>query len=279
MLDKYENCAIKACLALSLLFLGVSFMLDGNTKGMTILLDFYHLESMLSPQAMGLITGGVLVVTAVMVALAREAKSNLITAGALLFIAVVALLTLLSPSRYLQDLGGFPILGSGQGIIKYAALIPLVLSIYLYKRFSLKQLAWLNYLSVAMVLYWIGGLKFFEFEAKGIVSLVSTSPFMSWLYDVFSVQQASNIIGVFDVFFASLLGLGLWLKRPNILWAGILGCGSVFVMTQTFLLSAQGAFSAQTVLGGLGQFVIKDLWFIANLLVIICYTKQLANAH
>ncbi|MCF6437130.1 DUF417 family protein [Pseudoalteromonas sp. MMG022] len=279
MLDKYENCAIKTCLALSLLLLGVSFMLDGNTKGMAILLDFYRLESMLSPQTMGLITGGVMMATAVMGALAREAKSNLITAGALLFIAVVALLTLLSPSRYLQDLGGFPILGSGQGIIKYAALIPLVLSIYLYKRYSLKQLAWLNYLSVAMVLYWIGGLKFFEFEAKGIVSLVSTSPFMSWLYDVFSVQQASNIIGVFDVFFASLLGLGLWLKRPNILWAGILGCGSVFVMTQTFLLSAQGAFSAQTVLGGLGQFVIKDLWFIANLLVIICYTKQLAKAN
>ncbi|CAM4240202.1 DUF417 family protein [Pseudoalteromonas byunsanensis] len=276
MFDRYANWVIKACLVLSLLLLGGSFMLDGNVKGMTVVVDFYHLDPLLSPQGAGKVTGSVMVLTALMVALVSDNKLNHVIAGLLLLIAVVALFTLLSPSRYIQELGGFPILGSGQGIIKYAALIPLGMSIYLYKHFSIKQLAWFNYVTVAMVLYWIGGLKFFEFEAKGIVSLVSTSPFMSWLYGVFSVQQTSNVIGVFDLFFASLLGLGLWLKRANIVWVAILGCGSVFVMTQTFLLSAQGAFSAQTLLGGLGQFVIKDLWFIANLLVIACYTKQLA---
>ncbi|WP_105169950.1 DUF417 family protein [Pseudoalteromonas sp. T1lg23B] len=279
MFDRYANGAVKACLVVSLLLLGVSFILDGNARGMTALIDFYHVESVISAHSAGIFSGTVMVVAALMVALATQPKLHPITAGLLLLIAAVALLTLLSPNRYIQALGGFPVLGSGQGIIKYAALIPLIMSLYLNKHFSKQQLAWFNYMPVAMVLYWIGGLKFFEFEAKGIVSLVSTSPFMSWLYDVFSVQQASNVIGVFDLFFASLLGLGLWLKRANIVWVAILGCGSVFVMTQTFLLSAQGAFSAQTLLGGLGQFVIKDLWFIANLLVIACFTKQLANTR
>ncbi|XQF91464.1 hypothetical protein ACOBV8_21470 (plasmid) [Pseudoalteromonas espejiana] len=31
-------------------------------------------------------------------------------------------------------------------------------------------------------------------KPKAIVSLVETSPFMSWLYTVFSVQGASNVI-------------------------------------------------------------------------------------
>lgn len=39
-------------------------------------------------------------------------------------------------------------------------------------------------------------------------------------------------------------------------------------MTQTFLITAPNALSSTTVLAGLGQFVIKDLWFIANLVII-----------
>jgi uncharacterized membrane protein YkgB len=39
-------------------------------------------------------------------------------------------------------------------------------------------------------------------------------------------------------------------------------------MTQTFLLSAPNAFSSNTLLERLGQFVIKDLWYIGNLIVI-----------
>lgn len=46
-------------------------------------------------------------------------------------------------------------------------------------------------------------------------------------------------------------------------------------MTQTFLLTAEGAFSSATLLSGLGQFVIKDLWFIGNLAVITQYSISL----
>ncbi|CAH9053399.1 hypothetical protein PSECIP111854_01163 [Pseudoalteromonas sp. CIP111854] len=276
MFDKYVNLAIKVCLAASLGLLGLSFALNGNAKGMDVLLGFYHIDSIANSATLGLLIGVVMVFAAILV-FANKPQLKYLGVGALLAIAVVFLLTLLSPSRYLQDLGGFPVLGSGQGIIKYVALLPLLLSVYFSSRFSLKQQAWLNYAPVAMVLLWIGGLKFFEFEAKGIVSLVSTSPFMSWLYEVFSVQQASNIIGIFDLVFAALLGLGLWFKHRNVMLLAILGCGSVFVMTQTFLFSAEGAFSSQTLLAGLGQFVIKDLWFIANLLVVAKYAQQLKS--
>ncbi len=162
----------------------------------------------------------------------------------------------------------FPIIGSGQGIIKYFAVLPLFLFLFFRDKFSHKQLTYLNFAPVAMVLLWIGGMKFFEFEANAIVGLVETSPFMSWLYDVFSVQGASNVIGGFDVFFALLLGAGIYTKnKPMIIGSG-LACLSVFLMTQTFLVTVPDTFNSTTIVNRLGQFVIKDLWFVANLAVV-----------
>ena len=119
-----------------------------------------------------------------------------------------------------------------------------------------------------MVLLWIGGMKFYEFEAKAIVGLVETSPFMSWLYTVFSVQGASNVIGGFDILFAVLLGVGILLNNKKLIIVSGLACLSVFLMTQTFLITATGALSSGALLDRLGQFVIKDLWYVGNLIVI-----------
>ena len=52
---------------------------------------------------------------------------------------------------------------------------------------------------LVIVLAWYGGLKFMTYEAEGIVPLVSDSPFMSWVYDVFSVYTFSALLGVFEI--------------------------------------------------------------------------------
>ncbi|MBD1584470.1 DUF417 family protein [Pseudoalteromonas sp. S16_S37] len=274
MTPNYINHAVKVCICLSFALLGLSLALNGSEKEMATMVNFFKIGSVLSAHAFGMLLGGAMLLAAVLVIVANNQKLSMLSFGLVLLIAVLPLLTLFDASRYIESLGGFPILGSGQGVIKYAALIPLALALF-SSRLSLTQLAWFNYLPIAMVLIWIGGLKFYEFEAKGIVSLVSTSPFMSWLYALFSVQWASNLIGSYDILFAVLLGVGLKIRSYKLIIIAMLGCGSVFVMTQTFLITAQGAFSAQTVLAGLGQFVIKDLWFVANLLVILNYTHQL----
>ena len=59
-----------------------------------------------------------------------------------------------------------------------------------------------------------------------------------------------------------------FLKNKKLIIVSGLACLSVFMMTQTFLITATGAFSSSTLLDRLGQFVIKDLWYIANLVVI-----------
>ncbi|WP_334049095.1 DUF417 family protein [Alteromonas gracilis] len=271
-LNQTEN-VVCALLTFGFAVLGLTFLLGANPNALTATFSFYSLGTVLSESALGAFAGIALLLLPLMTIAARF---NLVSAKAVTlyaaFVIAIPLLTLLSPTRWMADLGGFPIIGSGQGIIKYFAVLPLFLFLFYREKFSHKQLTYLNFAPVAMVLLWIGGMKFFEFEANAIVGLVETSPFMSWLYDVFSVQGASNMIGGFDVFFALVLGAGIYTKNKPIIIASGLACLSVFLMTQTFLFTVPDTLNSATIVNRLGQFVIKDLWFIANLTVVSYFT-------
>ncbi|MEH6735076.1 MULTISPECIES: DUF417 family protein [Shewanella] len=266
---KHINNALTFLLLLSFLLLGVSFALGANPNALTATFSFYGLDTLIGVNTLGLLTGSTMLAL-VATTLAAHLKLIKPTAALVLaiIISIVPLLTLFASNRWMEQLGGFPIIGSGQGIIKYFSILPIYLFLFCKSKLSDKQHVLLNFIPVAMVLLWIGGMKFYEFEAKAIVGLVETSPFMSWLYALFSVRGASNVIGGFDVLFAVLLGFGLFLNNKKLIIVSSLACLSVFLMTQTFLLSAPNAFSSNTLLERLGQFVIKDLWYIGNLIVI-----------
>ena len=245
------------------------FALGANPNTLIATFSFYELDTLFSVNTLGLFTGTAMIALA-LATLAAHLKllKPLPVAVLALVVSIVPLLTLFASNRWMAQLGGFPIIGSGQGIIKYFAVIPLYLFLFYKNKLTDKQHVLLNFIPVAMVLLWIGGMKFYEFEAKAILGLVETSPFMSWLYTVFSVQGASNIIGGFDVLFAVLLGAGILLNNKKLIIVSGLACLSVFLMTQTFLFTATGALSSGALLDRLGQFVIKDLWYVGNLIVI-----------
>lgn len=271
-LNQTEN-VVTALLTFSFAVLGLTFLLGANPNALVATFNFYSMGTIASESSLGALSGTALMLLALMTIAARF---NLVSAKTVtlyaIFVTAIPLLTLLSPTRWMADLGGFPIIGSGQGIIKYFAVLPLFLFLFYRDKFSHKQLTYLNFAPVAMVLLWIGGMKFFEFEAHAIVRLVETSPFMSWLYAVFSVQGASNVIGGFDVLFALLLGAGIYSKNKPLIITSGMACLSVFLMTQTFLFTVPDTFNSTTIVNRLGQFVIKDLWFVANLAVVAYFT-------
>jgi reactive chlorine resistance protein C len=112
---------------------------------------------------------------------------------------------------------------------------------------------------LVIVLGWIGAMKFTAYEAAGIKALVETSPFMSWMYKVFSLQATSNIIGVTEITAAILIAI-----RP--LSAKLSAVGSVlavltFLATLTFLFSLPGwekSLGGFPALSGSGGFLLKD---------------------
>lgn len=113
---------------------------------------------------------------------------------------------------------------------------------------------------LVLILGWIGAMKFTAYEAEGIKTLVATSPLMSWMYRVFSLQATSNIIGVTEITAAILIAI-----RP--LSARLSAIGSViavftFLSTLTFLFSLPGwekSLGGFPALSGSGGFLLKDV--------------------
>lgn len=115
---------------------------------------------------------------------------------------------------------------------------------------------------LVVVFVWIGAMKFTAYEANAIQPLVANSPFMSWLYLIFSVQTFSNCLGVLEV------AIGLMIAaRPisaTVSAAGSALAAILFLGTLSFMLSTPpvwegtlGGFPALSVAPG--QFLLKDL--------------------
>ncbi len=62
--------------------------------------------------------------------------------------------------------------------------------------------------AVAGVLGWIGAMKFTAYEAGAIEGLVASSPLTSWLYGIYSLQGAANLIGGIEIATALLIVAG-----------------------------------------------------------------------
>jgi uncharacterized membrane protein YkgB len=261
----YLNTKIALLLvALSSLLMSTSMLLMGSHRHIEKTVNFFSLNSLLSYELANILAAlcfSLLAVFAVLSMYFEKAKSAL--ASLLIIVSVVPLLSLSSTGMWIESMGGFPVIGAGQGVIKYFALLSIGICL-LNPKLSKHVMQWVAIFPVLVVLAWIGGMKFTLIEAQGIEDLLQTSPFMSWMYSVWDLQTTSNLIGVYDLLAVALLIAAVY--NVKLLWVGVLMSLAVFVMTQTFLATTPGAVSTSTILSTTGHFLIKDLWFIANLI-------------
>jgi uncharacterized membrane protein YkgB len=129
-----------------------------------------------------------------------------------------------------------------------------------YRESGLEKLgAAVSRYGLVLVLLWIGLLKFTAEEAAGIKPLVEHSPLMSWMYHVLSLQGASNVIGATELAIAALMAIRPWSAKAS--FVGSVGAILTFLTTISFIFSTPGAltFNPLPMLGGVGQFIIKDV--------------------
>ncbi|WP_448552440.1 DUF417 family protein [Thalassotalea montiporae] len=255
--------------------MAVSTLLIGSDASITRVTDFFGLSGgFISANGHIIAALGFALISmlALLVLVKPEHKKlSQLTGLALVVISLVPLISLFSEQRWIASLGGFPAIGSGQGIIKYFALLALGIHLLAEDKLTLTQQRLVQILPVVLVLLWIGGMKFTELEAKGIEPLVASSPLMSWMYQVWSVQTTSNIIGVYDLI--ALAALLLSLRIHALFIPAVLMSGAVMLTTQSFLFTWPDALSAESLLSSGGQFLIKDLWYLANLVFYYQLTK------
>lgn len=114
---------------------------------------------------------------------------------------------------------------------------------------------------LVVVIGWIGALKFANFEANQIQPLVANSPFMGWLYDIFSVYTFSALLGVFELAAAVLLAIKPLFPKLSIV--GSVQAIVLFLATISFLFTTPGigepAGGGFPALSLIGEFLLKDI--------------------
>lgn len=114
---------------------------------------------------------------------------------------------------------------------------------------------------LVVVIVWFGAMKFTSYEAQGIQPLIAHSPFISWVYDLFSVNTFSALLGIFELSAALLLSLKPW--RPTASMVGSVMAIVLFVATISFLFTTPDVFEASAggfpLLSPAGGFLIKDV--------------------
>ena len=111
------------------------------------------------------------------------------------------------------------------------------------------------------VFVWIGAMKFTAYEAGGIQPLVSHSPLLSWVYQIWSVQGFSNLLGVAEIAIGVLIAIHF--VSPLLSAIGSALAIPLFLTTLSFIFSTPGW---EGTLGGFpalsvapGQFLLKDI--------------------
>src|SRR6516164_9430260 len=115
---------------------------------------------------------------------------------------------------------------------------------------------------LAVVVAWIGLMKFTAYEAEGISPFVAHSPLMSWVYGLMSVRGFSAVLGVVEVAIAILIAARPFWPRASALGSAL--AVGMFLTTLSFLVTTPGVWAADAggfpaLSGAPGQFLIKDL--------------------
>lgn len=114
---------------------------------------------------------------------------------------------------------------------------------------------------LAVILLWIGALKFTAYEAEGIQPLVTNSPLMSWGYSLLTVRGFAALLGVIEIVLGLLIAARPF--APKLSALGSLGAIFMFLVTLSFVFTTPGVwqpgygFPFPSPMPG--QFLAKDL--------------------
>jgi uncharacterized membrane protein YkgB len=162
---------------------------------------------------------------------------------------------------------------------------------------------------IVVVFLWIGGLKFFAYEAEGIVPFVANSPFMSFFYNhpadykqyvnkegelvpanrkwhtANNTYTFSKGLGVFLMLMAALVALHKLAPLPSMIGSLLivimsLGTLSFLVTTPESWVPALGdAQSGFPYLSGRGRLVVKDLVILGGAIMTMSESARLYVSH
>ena len=123
-----------------------------------------------------------------------------------------------------------------------------------------------------IILLWVGIFKFSPVEAEGIKNYVENHFAMGWMYEVMTVQQVSNSIGIFEIVTGIGLALSFFNKKIG-MYAGIAST-IIFITTLSFLFTTPDTFKFVGSFPVTDFFVLKDIPYLAISLMVYARSKE-----
>src|ERR1700751_2465500 len=117
---------------------------------------------------------------------------------------------------------------------------------------------------LVIVLAWFGAMKFTSYESQGISHWVANSPFLSWAYNIMSIDAFGRLNGSIELIVAALLAVKPWFPKASVV--GGIFASLFFVTTLSFMVTTPGVGEASAggfpVLSADGEFLMKDIALI-----------------
>lgn len=117
---------------------------------------------------------------------------------------------------------------------------------------------------LVIVLAWFGAMKFTHYESQGISHWVANSPFLSWVYDIMSIDDFGRLNGSIELITAALLAAKPWFPKAAVV--GGIFASLFFTTTLSFMITTPGVGEASAggfpVLSADGEFLMKDIALI-----------------
>lgn len=140
-------------------------------------------------------------------------------------------------------------------------------------------------IGMIVMLFWAGSFKMTRPGAEGIIPLVSNSPLISWHFKVFGPYIGSDLIGLTEWIYATLIIVGYFKPKAGII-GGFIGLGMFFTTSSMLLTTPNTLISVPGIpvmrfMNNLGLFLYKDIiCFGVSLYLISHFGKQaIASEH
>lgn len=255
-----------AVLSLAGLFIWFGLMnLSGLTDGaIARWVDAHPLVAMKPHKSLiAMILGGLQLASGAMIAIyAVPQRFKRLSYGIIVLLSLGSLSLLVTNPVWMSSLGGFPAIGTGQGLIKYITILGVALWFL-----GAKGAREVMLVGLIVVLGWIGAMKFTGPEADGVWPLLTSSPVFNWWITDLGKQMASNVIGVIELATVLLL-TGYWWNR-RAYEAGLLLAAVTFIVTLSFLATFPTSWSGSfPYLSSTGHFLMKDAILLAAVFIL-----------
>lgn len=233
---------------------GIKSWVEGHPYGKSVI---PFLSELAVGSAIAQIVAGVLIAI-----YAVPQRFKRLSYGVLAVFSLISASLILTNDVWIKTLGGFPAIGSGQGLLKYIAITGVCLW-FLNKRWASEVML----LGIMLVLLWIGAMKFTGPEADGVWPLLTSSPLFSFWITDFGKQTASNIIGVVELITVFLLTGRWWNQR--VFELGLALSAATFIATLSFLATFSPSWSGGFPnLSSTGIFLLKDAILLAAVFIL-----------